>query len=190
MLLAVCDYKYKFTLIDVGSYGSESDSRIFAESNLSRLLHNNTLNLSKGTAKLPGSELQTPCFFVADDAFALTENIMKPYSKRQLNDKEKIFNYRLSRARRTIENTFGILAVRWRIFRRPIAVNPVTADSIIVSAICLHNFLKSINDEQPALKRIYCPFFSICVFFQMIFRNPICTYDTYNIYLFTRNFFH
>jgi len=24
-------------------------------------------------------------------------------------------------------------------------------------AICLHNFLKSINDEQPALKRLYCP---------------------------------
>lgn len=70
--------------------------------------------------------------FVADDAFALTENMMKPYSKRQLNDKEKIFNYRLSRARRTIENTFGILAARWRIFWRPIAVNPVTADSIIV----------------------------------------------------------
>jgi len=62
VLLAVCDYKYKFTLIDVGSYGSESDNRIFAESNLSRSLHNNTLILPKGTAKLPGSELQTPCY--------------------------------------------------------------------------------------------------------------------------------
>lgn len=95
-------------------------------------------------------------FFVADDAFALTESMMKPYSKRHLNEKEKIFNYRLSRARRTIENAFGILAARWRIFWRPIAVNPTTADNIIVSAIC-HNFLKSVNDEQLALKRTYCP---------------------------------
>lgn len=157
VLLAACDYKYKFTLIDVGAYGSDFDSRIFNESNLLTSLRNNTLNLPKGTTKLPGSEIQTPCFFVADDAFALTEYMMKPYSKRYLNNKEKIFNYRLSRARRTIENAFGILAARWRIFRKPIAVNPCTVDSIIISTICLHNFLKSVNDKQPASKRLYCP---------------------------------
>lgn len=157
LLLAACDYKYKFILIDFGSYGSESDGGVFAESNLSKSLHDNTLNLPTGTAKLPGSELQTPCFFVADDAFALTENMMKPYSKRHLSDKEKNFNYRLSRARRTIENTFGILAARWRIFRKPIAVNPCTVDSIVISAVCLHNFLISLNDEQITSKRTYCP---------------------------------
>ncbi|KAL6418859.1 hypothetical protein ACFW04_014209 [Cataglyphis niger] len=71
VLLAACDYKYKFT-------------RLFAESNLSTSLRDNTLNLSKRTAKLLGSELQTPYFFVADDAFPLAEN-MKPYSKRYLS---------------------------------------------------------------------------------------------------------
>lgn len=157
VLLAACDYNYKFTLIDVGSYGSECDGRVFAESNMSKLLRQNDLNLPKGNAELPGSELQMPCFFVADDAFVLTENMMKPYSKRYLNEKEKNFNYRLSRARRTIENAFGILSARWRIFRRPIAVNPTTVDNIIVSAICLHNFLKSVNDEQSVSKRMYCP---------------------------------
>ncbi|KAL6418650.1 hypothetical protein ACFW04_014234 [Cataglyphis niger] len=69
VLLAACNYKYKFTLIDVGSYGSESDGKVFAESNLSTS-RDNTLNLPKGTAKLPGSELQISYFFVADDAFA------------------------------------------------------------------------------------------------------------------------
>lgn len=53
VLLAACDYKYKFTLIDVGSYGSESDGRVFAESNLSTSLRDNTLSLLKGTVKLP-----------------------------------------------------------------------------------------------------------------------------------------
>lgn len=62
-MLAACDNKYKFTLMDVGSYGSKSVGRVFAESNMSTLLRENNLNLPKGNAKLPGSELQMPCFF-------------------------------------------------------------------------------------------------------------------------------
>lgn len=79
-------------MIDVGSYGSESDGRVFAESNLSTSIRENTLNLPKETTNLPGSELQILYFFIADDAFALTETVMKPYSKRHLNEKENIFN--------------------------------------------------------------------------------------------------
>jgi hypothetical protein len=36
---------------------------------------------------------------VADDAFPITNRIMKPYPKRGLSYSQKIFNYRLSRAR-------------------------------------------------------------------------------------------
>jgi hypothetical protein len=82
---------------------------------------------------------------VGDDAFPLKSYLMKPYSKRKMNKREKVFNYRLSRARRIVENAFGILAWRFRIFQRPINLKVETIDLITWVACALHNWLHHVN---------------------------------------------
>ena len=87
-------------------------------------------------------ELNYQYVLVSDEIFPLKPWLMKPYPGKGLPESKEIFNYRLSRCRRTIENTFGILAAKWRIFRRPIRANPETVEKIIKACVCLHNYLK------------------------------------------------
>ncbi|KAL6416941.1 hypothetical protein ACFW04_014772 [Cataglyphis niger] len=128
VLMVACDAQYKFTLFDVGAYGNESDSGILSRSNFGQALYGGTLNIPRSTARLPRSDKEVSYYFVGDEAFQMSTNLMRPYPGRSLNEQKSIFNYRRSRARRMIENTFGIFAAMWRIFRRIIYANPDIAD--------------------------------------------------------------
>ena len=66
---------------------------------------------------------------------------MRPYPGRYLERKKSVFNYRLLRARLAVENAFGILTQRFRVFLRPIAVRVDVADKIVKASCCLHKFL-------------------------------------------------
>lgn len=61
---------------------------------------------------MPNDDMPIPFHFVADDAFAMKPWLMKPLSLRSQVHEEIIFSYRLSRARRVVVNSFGILAHR------------------------------------------------------------------------------
>ena len=56
---------------------------------------------------------------------------MKPYGGKYLPEESLVYDYRVSKARRTIENAFRILSEKWRIFRRPIRASPETDENII-----------------------------------------------------------
>ncbi|XP_051170501.1 uncharacterized protein LOC127287551 [Leptopilina boulardi] len=148
VLIAACDSNYKFTVIHVGEMGGNNDSGIFAQSPIRLSLHNNQIGLPNGTAALPGSEERIPMVFLGDGGFPNWPHLMVPYSGKHVNENRRIFNYRLCRARRLIENAFGILTARWRIFRRASELLVDSFDSVILATICLHNFLKTRDEEQ------------------------------------------
>lgn len=97
-----------------------------------------------------GSEKCLPYIIVGDEAFRLHKRIMKPYNKAQAKEdiEKKIFNYRLSRARRVSENAFGLLSQVFRVFYSPIAIKPETCDLLIQATYCLHNLLRDGYEER------------------------------------------
>jgi hypothetical protein len=67
---------------------------------------------------------------------------MKPFSPRQLNEDERIFNYMLSRGRRIVENAFGIFANRFQILLTTMKHDPDTVRIVVQACVCLHNFMR------------------------------------------------
>lgn len=81
---------------------------------------------------LPNFPKSIPFHFIADEAFPLSMFMMRPFPGRSQDNDKRIFNYRLSRARRCIENAFGIMSARFRIFRRPIPASPKNVEKIVL----------------------------------------------------------
>ena len=142
VLLAIVDANYRFMYVDIGCYGRMSDGGVYNNSNLSTALAENRLHFPPPEL-LPGSEFIAPYVIVADDAFALKPYMLKPYGQRNLTPDKRIFNYRLSRARRVVESAFGIMSQRFGVFGKPIALEPEKVKVIVHTACCLHNFLST-----------------------------------------------
>jgi hypothetical protein len=112
LLLAVVDINYKFTIIDVGSMGRFIDGSIFSTSVLGKNPNKQSLKFPPPVL-VPNFEQPLPNVFVGEDAFPLSENLTRPYPKRSVTGKyeNKVFNYRLSRARQTVGMFFWHIGV-------------------------------------------------------------------------------
>lgn len=124
--------------------GRFSDGNIFANSPVGQLLSNGSIDLPD-PKPLPGQTSPTPYVFIGDEAFPLMTNLMRPFPKMRVtnNYENKVFNYRLSRGRQTVECAFGILASRFRVFKRPFECKLETIDKIVLATTVLHNYLRT-----------------------------------------------
>lgn len=161
VLMAVVNAEYEFIFVDVGAEGRASDGGIWQRTGLNHMLSDpaNPLNIP-APGQLPGVREDVPYFLIADDAFRMSPYLLKPYPGHHLTPKQRILNYRLCRARRIVENTFGILANRFRLLLRAIEVQGETQKLVVMACCILHNFLRkqacasylsgrSVDQEQP-----------------------------------------
>ena len=80
---------------------------------------------------------------------------MKPYPHKNQTDQQRIASYRISRARRTVENAFSIMSNRFRIFSTTIKLEPSKVEKIVLACTTLHNMLRKHSSDS------YCPSGSI-----------------------------
>lgn len=132
---------YEFIMVNIGTNGRISDGGVFSNTTFGKAFVDKTLKLPEPKAP-PMSEKELPYVFVADDAFSLTENMMKPFSQIGLSPEKRIFNYRLSRARRVVENVFGILVSRFGVMQRAIQLSPEKAETAVLACCYIHNYLR------------------------------------------------
>lgn len=145
VLMALVDADYNFLYADVGCQGRISDGGVFKNMSLYKKLEANTLKLPP-PKNLPGRDKNVPYVFVADEAFQLSCNIMKPYGGSQEKGSiKRSFNYRLSRSRRIVENAFGIVSSIFRVLRKPMLLEPDSAVLVVMACIHLHNFIRKNN---------------------------------------------
>ena len=146
VLMALVDADYRFIFIDVGHYGSNGDSGIFRSCSLGQAFMAGNLNIP-GPKRLPGWPQGggLPHCIVGDEAFPLRMDLMRPFPRGKKENRlpydKMIFNYRLSRARRIIENAFGILVQHFRVYDRRICMDDHNVVKVIKATCILHNYL-------------------------------------------------
>lgn len=142
VLMALCDSNYCFIWVDIGGYGKDSDSGLYKESTLYKKLTEKKLDIPDPKSLTDNDGIKVPYVIVADEAFGMTENLMRPYGGKTLSYEKKIFNYRLTLARRFVECTFGIMCSKWRILHRPLDVKIEFAENIVKAICVLHNYVR------------------------------------------------
>ena len=98
VLMDVCDPHYVFSLMNVGDFGSNNDSRVLENSAMGKAFACNQMGLPD-QQHVECCKILLPYFLVGDDIFALKSWLLGSFPRRSnLSEDQQIYNYRLSRA--------------------------------------------------------------------------------------------
>ncbi|XP_031776792.1 uncharacterized protein LOC116415765 [Nasonia vitripennis] len=139
--MAIADAKKSFVWYNIGDFSSLNDASVFSDTDFASQLANDELDIPP-SRPLPNTDIEMPFMFIADEIFALSKHLMKSFSKSgELAVEEKVFNYRLKRARLCIECAFGMIVKKYQIWQQKLKFDLTTSHFIVATIICLHNFL-------------------------------------------------
>lgn len=87
--------------------------------------------------------MKAPFVFLGDEAFPLTEYLMRPFPRASLQEgtENDMFNYRLCQARMVVECSFGCVVSKFRILGKAIETNVGNAIHIVKAITLLHNVI-------------------------------------------------
>lgn len=139
VLLALIDSNCRFIYADIGSQGRICEGGVFNNNPLWHQICANDLNLPT-PCQLPELNTEVPYVFLGDEAFALSSYVMKPFQCEDETPK-RLFNQRLTMSRAVVENTFGALTHRFKVFKKPIIIDADKATLVTMTCVLLHNFL-------------------------------------------------
>ena len=137
--LALVGTHYRFTWVQVRALGAAFDAQLWNESTLRDAVVTNSINIPQ-QEPLPGDNRSIPYFIIGDNAFALNGRMMKPFAAAPLEQDERVFNYRLCRARRC---AFGILANRWGCLLTTLQQEPQNIEIMVIACITIGSILRT-----------------------------------------------
>jgi hypothetical protein len=145
VLIGIADSNYALIYFNFGTNGRVSDGGVLEYTDFYDKLQNECLKIPE-SSDVKGRKL--PYVFVGDEAFSLRKDFLKPYNVEQLTRERKIFNYRLSHARRIIENVFSILVARFGTFKTHINIQLDNFKAVVMARCALHKFLRRISPDM------------------------------------------
>lgn len=154
VLMAIVNANCECLYCDTGKNGRISDGGVLNNTKFYEKLTKNELRIPKPRS-IENSNTVLRYVFVGDEAFAMRRELLKPYRRDTITRERRIFNYRLSRVRCVVENTFGILASRFCIFHTSINLKMDNVDTVVLTCCALHIFLRRRSPQ------IYTPYESM-----------------------------
>ena len=146
VMQAVVDCNYLFRDIVVGWPGSVHDARVLSNSEIFKLAEQNKLFPADFRVNFGGKNVAP--VILGDPAYPLLPWLLKPYPENANTiRKQRRFNYRLSRARVSVENVFGRWKGRFRRFLKRVDMEVSNLVTVVAASCILHNICEMNNED-------------------------------------------